>query len=98
MLPSHLNWDDKDDDLEEFCIEILRFNPGIFLEIIDEKHYKYMLDEYNMNKIKKRTRYNTGITFCDTPWGQLLSNPQILIPESYFARQFQLRFRLPYPN
>jgi len=101
MLPSHLNWDDKDDDLEEFCMEILRFNldnsPGLFLEIIDEKHYKYMLDEYNMNKIKKRTRYNTGITFCDTPWGQLLSNPQILIPESYFARQFQRRFRLPYP-
>ena len=46
MLPSHLNWDDKDDDLEEFCMEILRFNldnsPGIFLEIIDEKHYKFL--------------------------------------------------------
>jgi len=34
------------DDLEEFCMEILRFNldnsPGIFLEIIDEKHYKFL--------------------------------------------------------
>ena len=90
MLPSHLNWDDKDDDLEEFCMEILRFNldnsPGIFFDIIffdiiDEKHYKYILDEYNLNKIKKKQ---------DTI---LVSNSATLLWDNCF-----LILRSSYPN
>jgi|GEM_PF-5395458 len=104
MLPAHLDWDDKDEDPEEFYLECLRFN----MEFIPDMFFKMYCDKINetiINKIrfveekpiKKRNRYNTGIIFNDTPWGQILKNPQILIPESYWARQFQRRFRLPYP-
>jgi hypothetical protein len=41
--------------------------------------------------------YNVGIQFRETPWGKFLRMPELLIPESFFARQFQRRFRLPYP-
>ena len=47
--------------------------------------------------LKTRHRYNTGIDFKQTEWYKLFQNPMLLQPESYIARQFQRRHRLPYP-
>ena len=47
--------------------------------------------------VRKRMRYNVGLQFRETPWGKFLRMPELLIPESYFARPFQRRLRLPYP-
>jgi len=74
-------------------------NGTIDWELNFEKHWnkkKLLHEELNEN-ISIRMRYNNGIQFRDTPWGKLLRMPEMLIPESYFARQFQRRFRLPYP-
>jgi len=46
--------------------------------------------------LKTRHRYNTGIDFKQTEWYKLFQNPMLLQPESYIARQFQRRYRLPY--
>ena len=94
---------DADDYSDEFYLECLRYNyqkdPNMFFKMFNiceryESAFKPIIKD-----ITKRTRniYNAGINFRDTPWGKLLSNPLLLIPESYFARQFQRRFRLPYP-
>jgi len=47
--------------------------------------------------IKLRRRYNTGIDLKQTEWYKALHNPLLIVPDSYRARQFQRRFRLPYP-
>jgi hypothetical protein len=110
MLPPDLDPDDYDDWTDESYMECLRFNfennPNLFFNIFSasgngkldfERHWnqkKFVLQELI---VRKRMRYNVGIQFRETPWGKFLRMPELLIPESYFARQFQRRFRLPYP-
>ena len=72
------------------------FNAEFLSKIGNTISENVCLDSMLFNNIKSRHRYNTGIDFKQTEWYKLLQNPQLMIPESYFARQFQRRYRLPY--
>ena len=102
MFDNH-NADDADDADDVYTAEwvslylesnpVWLFNAELFskIENIGSEHVSLW------PKLKIRQRYNTGIDFKQTEWYKLLQNPMLLQPESYIARQFQRRYRLPYP-
>jgi len=100
--------DDVDEDEEvtssvEWVRSYLESNPVLlfnaeFLAKISNDAEKNALDRLLLDNIKTRCRYNNGINFKQVPWYKQLQNPLLLIPESYPAREFQRRYRLPYPS
>jgi len=99
--------DDVDEDEEvtssvEWVRSYLESNPvwlfnAEFLAKISNDAEKNALDRLLLDNIKTRCRYNNGINFKQVPWYKQLQNPLLLIPDSYSAREFQRRYRLPYP-
>jgi hypothetical protein len=88
MLSPDLDPDNYDNWTDVSYMECLRFN---FERNWNQK--KIVLEELG---VRKRLRNNLLIQFRETPWGTFFRMPELFIPESYFARQFQRRFRLPY--
>ena len=56
-----------------------------------------MLQLEDVPKIKKRKRLMKNISFWDTPWGLLLSDPNVNNPKTKEGKLFRRRFRLPFP-
>ena len=99
------NDDETPDDVYsvEWVSSYLEKNPvWLFNNELSSKIVKATEDHVSFHSIvwptiKSRQRYNTGIDFKQTEWYKVLHNPLILVPTSNIARQFQRRFRLPYP-
>ena len=54
------------------------------------------IDEHDWSTPCKRQRRG-NIEYWDTPWGEMLQDPDLLIADSAAALKFRRRFRLPYP-
>ena len=72
------------------------FNAELLSKIGNKASEHVSICSLLLPNLKTRHRYNTGIDFKQTEWYKLLQNPMLLQPESYIARQFQRRYRLPY--
>jgi len=72
------------------------FNNELLSKIVKATEDHVCLHSIVWPTIKTRQRYNTGVDFKETEWYKLLHNPLISVPDSYIARQFQRRYRLPY--
>ena len=98
-------YDDEDEDVPysvAWVRSYLESNPvwlfnAEFLAKISNDAEKNALDRLLLDNIKTRCRYNNGINYKHVPWYKQLQNPLLLIPDSYSAREFQRRYRLPYP-
>ena len=106
MFDNH-HADDVEDADDDYSVEWVRsflesnpvwlFNAELLSKIGNKASEHVSICSLLLPNLKTRHRYNTGIDFKQTEWYKLLQNPMLLQPESYIARQFQRRYRLPYP-
>ena len=78
------NPDDGWDEQKRLVEAILREYPDVILPQVEQE--------------KKRSRKTTARQdYWMSVWGKMLTNPEIEDPESFVARKFRRRFRVPYP-
>ena len=53
-------------------------------------------DEFDHPRKRALTGRTQKINYWDTPWGQLLQNPEVKVERSKWGKLFRRRFRVPY--
>ena len=59
------------------------------------EHLELFQNSQKPKRMKRQTR-RVPIDYWQTPWGQMLMNPNLLIDGSHIAKVFRLRFRIPF--
>ena len=70
---------------------LLKLYSALIRTIIKKRRYRYV------SRVKKpRTSISRDKDYWRSPWGNLLREPSVKIPGSYYYKRFRRRFRIPY--
>ena len=61
------------------------------IRVIKKRRYRYMRKQKKLRTSVKRSK-----DYWRSPWGNLLRNPAVKIPGSYYYKRFRRRFRIPF--
>lgn len=79
--------DDSEVDIIEFITALIELDPEAFFDESSDEH----------SSKKCRISRNRCKDLWTSGWGRMLLDPSLKIADSYIARVFRRRFRVPYP-
>lgn len=66
------------------------------LEEVIEEVIQHLIEQEELAPKTKRIRHTTP-NYWESTWGRMLLDPTLSDPNSFYAKKFRRRFRVPYP-